>query len=128
MSGQREYTEQRLLTLTEDLKLVKTVNNFLPLMPSPILQQLFKQTASNKITSINVERLLEIVESFLDDMSARMMKQDLYVPYVASINIWNNLIFGNLPKSEKLINHGYHVLQRLQSNQIRLEDLSFKFQ
>ena len=112
MSGQREYTEQRLLTLMEDLKLVETVNNFLPLMPSPILQQLFKQTANNKITSVNVEKLLEIVESFLDDMSARMMKQDLYVPYVAGINIWNNLIFGNLPKSERLINHGYYVLQR----------------
>ena len=42
---------------------------------------------------------------FYEDLS------DLYIPYEAAINIWNNLFFGNLRDVEVFIGHCYHLLQ-----------------
>ena len=65
LSGQMDYTEQKLLSLAQDIRLVETVQNYLPVIPSPILQQLFKQTATNKIKHINVQQILYGTDFFL---------------------------------------------------------------
>lgn len=55
-----------------------------------------------------------------DSLMERLMKQDLYVPYVAAINIWNNLIFGNLPQTENLLSNLHNTLQRLKKKVVRI--------
>ena len=65
------------------------------------------------ITSIY--NLLVTIKFFcdnLDNLSRRLLSQDLYIPYVAAINIWNNLLFGNLPKAESLVYHLHQTIQR----------------
>lgn len=60
-----DYTEQKLLSLTKDIRLVETVQNYLPVLPSPILQQLFKQSAIDKVKKINVQQILYGTDFFL---------------------------------------------------------------
>ena len=47
-----------------------------------------------------------------DNLSNNLLDQDLYIPYEAAINIWNNLLFGNLPQTENLANNLFLTLQR----------------
>ena len=53
------------MELVQRIKLLKSIQNFLPVMPSPILQEMFKQTTLNKITSINFEEIFRYADSFL---------------------------------------------------------------
>ena len=145
------------MELVQRIKLLKSIQNFLPVMPSPILQEMFKQTTLNKITSINFEEIFRYADSFLghqkiklskqmcsyllylqfagynlnfcdnlDNLSRRLLSQDLYIPYVAAINIWNNLLFGNLPKAESLLYHLHQTLQRCDEEFSFLHTLIFK--
>merc|ERR1712136_510797 len=97
MTGSQDYHETKILQLAEKIKLIETIQNYLPVVPSPILQEMFKQTSYNKIKNINLEPVFYQIDSLLDNLSQSLLEQDLYIPYVAGINIWNNLIFGNLP-------------------------------
>merc|ERR1712198_438745 len=109
LTGSQDYHETKILQLAEKIKLIETIQNYLPVVPSPILQEMFKQTSYNKIKNINLEPVFYQIDSLLDNLSQSLLEQDLYIPYVAGINIWNNLIFGNLPKAESFATHFYET-------------------
>ena len=110
MSGTPQYHEHKLLSLVEDIQLVETIQNFLPVVPSPILQELFKQTAYRHLNSLDYNLIISTIELFIDVLEDDISSQDLYIPYMACVNIWNNLIFGNLYSVESLLGHVYQVL------------------
>ena len=65
-------------------------------------------------------------------MSNNLLDQDLYIPYEAVINIWNNLIFGNLPHTERLASNLASTFQRFlmsyyRSKSIKSQNSSNKF-
>ena len=111
MSGTPDYHEQKLLDLVRDIQLVETIQNFLPIVPSPILHELFTMSAYRKLNSLNYSLLLRVSDLFLDVLEEDISSQELYVPYMAGVNIWNNLIFGNLHFVENFLSHIYHILQ-----------------
>ena len=90
---------------------MEIIQNFMPIVPSPILQEMFKQSANRKLHSLNYKMILRVTDLFLDVLEEDISSQDLYIPYMAGVNIWNNLIFGNLHSVEDLLSHVYHILQ-----------------
>ena len=60
-----EYHEKKLLELVENIKLLETVQNYLPVAPSPILQEMFKQTTYNKFKTLNLEEIFFLTDNFL---------------------------------------------------------------
>ena len=60
-----EYHEKKLLELVKNIKLLETVQNYLPVVPSPILQEMFKQTTYNKIKTLNLEEIFFLTDNFL---------------------------------------------------------------
>lgn len=63
-----EYHEQKLLELVQNIKLLETVQNYLPVVPSPILQEMFKQSAYNKIKTFNLEKIFFLTDNFLGSL------------------------------------------------------------
>ena len=94
-----------------DIQLVETIQSFLPIVPSPILHELFTMSVYTKLHSLNYSLLLRVSDLFLDVLEEDISSQEFYIPYMAGVNIWNNLIFGNLHFVENFLSHVYHVLQ-----------------
>ena len=60
-----EYHEAKILEMAEKIKLIETVQNYLPVLPSPILQEMFKQTTFNKIKNLELETVFFQTDQFL---------------------------------------------------------------
>ena len=110
ISGTPAYHEQKLMDLVKDIQVVEMIQNFQPIVPSPTLQDRFIKSVFESIYSVNFNLILELSDLVIDVMEEDISKQDLYIPYMAAINIWNNLIFGNLHSVESFLTHIYHVL------------------
>ena len=65
LTGSQDYHETKILELAEKIKLIETIQNYLPVVPSPILQEMFKQTSYNKIKNINLEPVFYQIDSLL---------------------------------------------------------------
>jgi len=111
MSGTPDYHEQKLLDLARDIQLVEMIQNFLPIVPSPIIQEQFTMSVYRKLHSLNYSILMRAADLFLDVLEDDITSQDLYIPYMAGVNIWNNLLFGNLHSVESFLAHVNHVVQ-----------------
>ena len=62
------YYEKKLFDLAESIKLMETVQNYLPVLPSPILQEMFKQTTFNKIKTLELEEIFFYTDLFLGSL------------------------------------------------------------
>ena len=60
-----EYHEAKIMEMAEKIKLIETVQNYLPVLPSPILQEMFKQTTFNKIKNLELESVFYQTDQFL---------------------------------------------------------------
>ena len=65
LTGSVNYHEKKLFELAKSIKLMETVQNYLPVFPSPILQEMFKQTTFNKIKSLELEEIFYYTDLFL---------------------------------------------------------------
>ena len=74
LTGSSDYYEKKIMELVQKIKLLESIQNFLPVMPSPILQEMFKQTTLNKITSINFEEIFRYTDSFLGHYKIKLAK------------------------------------------------------
>ena len=145
--------------MVQHIKLMESLQNYLPVVPSPDLLEMFKQTTYYKINSLDLANLFYHTDVFLgmissyfqtellkrlflhfeilniiiqDNLSNNLLDQDLYIPYEAVINIWNNLIFGNLPHTERLASNLASTFQRFlmsyhRSISIKSQNSSNKF-
>ena len=127
------------MEMVHHIKLMESLQNYLPVVPTPDLLEMFKQTTYYKINSLDLADLFYHTDVFLgmissyfqtellkrlflhfeilniiiqDNLSNNLLDQDLYIPYEAVINIWNNLIFGNLPHTERLASNLASTFQR----------------
>ena len=65
MTGAMEYHESKILEIVRQINLVETIQNYLPIIPAPILQEMFKQTTYKKINTIDLARIFYHIDVFL---------------------------------------------------------------
>ena len=80
LTGSQDYHEAKILQLAEKIKLIETIQNYLPVVPSPILQEMFKQTSYNKIKNINLEPVFYQIDSLLGMLKTWNSTLNLLVP------------------------------------------------
>ena len=80
LTGSQDYHETKILQLAEKIKLIETIQNYLPVVPSPILQEMFKQTSYNKIKNINLEPVFYQIDSLLGMLKTWNSTLNLLIP------------------------------------------------
>ena len=75
LTGSMNYHEKKLFELAKSIKLMETVQNYLPVFPSPILQEMFKQTTFNKIKSLDLEEIFYYTDLFLGYLKTQLIIQ-----------------------------------------------------
>ena len=73
LTGSVNYHEKKLFELAKSIKLMETVQNYLPVFPSPILQEMFKQTTFNKIKSLELEEIFYYTDLFLGYLKTQLI-------------------------------------------------------
>ena len=73
------YHEKKLFDLARSIRLMETVQNYLPVFPSPILQEMFKQTTFNKMKSLELEEIFYYTDLFLGYLKTRLIIQDRFL-------------------------------------------------
>ena len=72
------YHEKKLFDLAKSIKLMETVQNYLPVFPSPILQEMFKQTTFNKMKSLELEEIFYYTDLFLGYLKTQLIIQNQF--------------------------------------------------
>ena len=72
------YHEKKLFDLAKTIKLMETVQNYLPVFPSPILQEMFKQTTFNKMKSLELEEIFYYTDLFLGYLKTQLIIQNQF--------------------------------------------------
>ena len=72
------YHEKKLFDLAKSIRLMETVQNYLPVFPSPILQEMFKQTTFNKMKSLELEEIFYYTDLFLGYLKTKLIIQDQF--------------------------------------------------
>ena len=78
LTGSMNYHEKKLFDLAKSIKLMETVQNYLPVFPSPILQEMFKQTTFNKMKSLELEEIFYYTDLFLGYLKTQLIIQDQF--------------------------------------------------
>ena len=68
--------------MVRQINLVETIQNYLPVVPSPIVQETFKQTTYNKINTLDLARVFYHIDVFLGIVLniSRLLRDSLKEP------------------------------------------------
>ena len=65
LTGSKEYHEKKLMEMVHHIKLMESLQNFLPVVPSALLLEMFKQTTHHKINTLDLADVFYHVDVFL---------------------------------------------------------------